>query len=344
MAGYFGNPYYHKTTRRMVTTFGNLFNDLQLIRYNKAGTIELERITVPIVYAPKEKFLLRISQDPELTRSIQVYLPRISFNLEGLAYDSTRKQVSTIRNLTVKGPGQAYGQYMGVPYNFNFSLSVYARNVEDGLQIIEQILPVFRPDFTVSVELDDSMNTVRDVPIILQSVTQDVQFEGAGEEMRVITWNMEFMMKGYLYGPTSDANVILSANTNMLNGGINGISSGGSVDPVKNITVLVMQPSGFGAYKENELVYQDDANSYFTGTATGEILNWDDVNRKVYLANTTGTFTVNSGIVGVTSGAHWNIANYYISNVPFATVNVKPSPNTAFPPQDYGFTTTITEG
>lgn len=347
MSGYFGTHFYHRITRKMVVVFGNLFNDIQMVRYNKAGTTELERITVPIMYGQKEKFLLRITQDPELTRSIQVYLPRLSFVLDGINYDPTRKQQTLIANIKTNTASQSYKQYLGVPYDFNFTLSLYTRNIEDGLQIIEQILPIFRPDFTLSVELDSTMGITKDIPIILNSVDYNINYEGEGADLRLVMWDLNFTVKGYLLGPSTSAAIIKSANTNFYDASTKGMVPGGVFTSLTginrgNVVVLNMQPGGYDVYKENELIYQQ-GNTYVTAKATGDVLEWDNVTRKLYINNVSGTFIVNSDVNGIETGARWNVASYYVSNVPTVTVNVKPNPNTAGPTDDYGFTTTILE-
>lgn len=347
MSGYFGNHFYHRITRKMVVVFGNLFNDIQMVRYNKAGTIELERITVPIMYGQKEKFLLRILQDPNLTRSIQVYLPRLSFTLDGISYDSTRKQQSLISNIKTDTSTQSFKQYIGVPYDFTFTLSLYTRNIEDGLQIIEQILPIFKPDFTVTVELDSQMGIKKDIPIILNSVDYNINYEGEGADLRLVLWDLNFTVKGFFLGPSTSAAIIRSANTNFYDASSKGILPGGVSTTLtginrNNVLVLNMKPGGFDTYKENELIYQQ-GNTYTTAKATGDVLEWDDLNRKLYITNVGGTFIVNTVVNGVETGAAWNVASYYVSNIPTVTVNVQPNPNTALPTDDYGFTTTILE-
>jgi len=134
------NPFYNRTIRKVVVAFGTMFNDIVLVRYNKAGTTEYERTRVPLSYGAKEKYLTRLTSDPTLTKSINVYVPRISFDLVGLSYDSTRKFNTINRNFGVNSDtGVVSGQYAPVPYNFEFDLSIFVRNQEDGTQILEQI-------------------------------------------------------------------------------------------------------------------------------------------------------------------------------------------------------------
>ena len=145
-------PFYNRTIRKMVVAFGTLFNNITMIRYNNDHDVEYERIKVPILYGPKEKFVTRITSDPDLTRSIANHVPRMSFELTGISYDATRKQVTVLKNFgTSSINNQIRTQSVGVPYDFTFTLSLYVRNIEDGTQIVEQILPYFTPDYTLTV-------------------------------------------------------------------------------------------------------------------------------------------------------------------------------------------------
>ena len=132
------NPhFYNRTIRKIVVAFGSMFNDIEVVRFLKDGT-PTERFKVPLSYGAKEKYLTRITSDPTLTKSIATVVPRISFNLEGLSYDPSRKQVTTLKNFG-NGGGTFSSQYVPVPYDFTFSMSLYVRNTEDGTQILEQI-------------------------------------------------------------------------------------------------------------------------------------------------------------------------------------------------------------
>ena len=90
--------FYNRTIRKVVVAFGTLFNDIQLVRYNKAGTVEYEKFKVPLSYGSKEKYITRITSDPNLTKSVNTVVPRISFELTGMTYDASRKMPSLVRN------------------------------------------------------------------------------------------------------------------------------------------------------------------------------------------------------------------------------------------------------
>lgn len=346
-SGIFGNHFYHRITRKMVVAFGSLFNEIQLVRYNKTGTTELERLTVPIVYAQKEKFYNRIKGDPELLKSIQTSLPRISFEIIGLDYDPIRKQNSMIRNtnvLTATNTTQKT-QYVGVPYNYEFSLSIYVRNIEDGWQIVEQILPIFNPDYTLTLDLVSTMGIKSDVPIILNSVSYTVDSESPHDEdtTRIVIFDLEFTVKSTIYGPVTDSKIITKANTNIYD-----MSSGsGKNSRGKEIFVLNLDQNGFGVFKVGELVWQGDSLDF--AYAKAEVVEHDTLNRKLYITdiygskNSFGVFTANSNVTGVSSGASWNIASSYVSNVKLMIGTVVPDPITANVNSDFGFTETIIE-
>ena len=131
--------FYHRTIRKIVVAFGTLFNDIQLIRHTKNMSQSKERFRVPLHYGSKEKYITRLLSDPNLIKSVSVTVPRMSFELISLSYDSSRKQISTLRNFSSNNSSRLNTQFAPVPYNFDFSLSIYVRNTEDGTQILEQI-------------------------------------------------------------------------------------------------------------------------------------------------------------------------------------------------------------
>ena len=230
MSKIFGhNLYYHRSIRKYVTLFGNCFNDITLVRHD-TNMVEKERCKVPISYAPKEKFILRLQGDPTLTKSIATTVPRMSFEMVSMQYDAARKQQSTIRHMTTPAVGIATtsSQYVGVPYNFEFSLSLYVRNIEDGLQIVEQILPFFTPDYTVTATVSQEVNIIKDIPIILKGVTEKIDYEGAyADGTRMITWDLEFTLKGWLFGPVANSKIIMGVSANIANA--NAVVTGGIV-------------------------------------------------------------------------------------------------------------------
>ena len=140
------NPTYNRIIRKLVVGFGNLFNDITLVRYNPDNS-EAERMLIPIAYAAKEDYVLRLQSDYNLEKKVQLTLPRLSFEMTGMTYDASRKQNTNIKNFA-QTPSGIQSQYNPVPYDFDFSLYLYVRNIEDGTQVIEHILPFFTPDYT----------------------------------------------------------------------------------------------------------------------------------------------------------------------------------------------------
>ena len=210
--------FYNRTIRKIVVGFGTLFNDIQLIRYTRDMTTEVERFKVPLSYGAKEKYMTRLATDPDLTKSIATSVPRISFEMVGMTYDSSRKVATTNRNFAVGANNTSLkSQYAPIPYNFDFNLSVYVRNTEDGAQIMEQILPFFTPDFTVTMDFISTMGQKYDMPIILNSVSTSTEYEGDFLSTRLILWDLTFTAKAYIWPPvkTSEMITMSTANTYM---------------------------------------------------------------------------------------------------------------------------------
>jgi len=215
--------FYFSTIRKMVIYFGTIFNDLKITRTNAENDV-VATLKVPLSYAPKDKMLARVDADPEITRQTAIYLPRMSFEMTGLAYDGTRK-LNTVSRQVVKDNSNANklkAQYNPVPYNFDFNLYVYVENAEDGTKIIEQILPFFTPDWTATVNLIPEMNIAMDIPIILNSLSMEDTYDGSFEERRAIIWTLNFTVKGWIYGPIVSKPIIKIANTQFF------VPSGGS--------------------------------------------------------------------------------------------------------------------
>ena len=166
-----GQQFYHETIRKIVISFGTMFNDIQLVRKDNSGAI-IQTMKVPLAYGPREKFLVRLREDADLTKQVAITLPRIGFEIKNLAYDATRKMSRVQRFKKVKGANtkQLDTQYMPVPYNLEFELYIMAKQSDDSLQIVEQILPYFQPDYALTINDMSDMGITRDVPIVLNSI------------------------------------------------------------------------------------------------------------------------------------------------------------------------------
>ena len=204
-----GQQFYHETIRNIVVAFGTLFNDIQLVRKDNSGTIT-QTMKVPLAYGPREKFLVRLREDADLTKQVAITLPRIGFEIQALSYDATRKMSRVQRFKKVKGANtkQLDTQYMPVPYNLSIQLYVMAKQSDDALQIVEQILPFFQPDYTLTINDMADMGIKRDVPIVLNDISYEDNYQGDFETRRALIYTLDFTAKFYLYGPVTSAGVI----------------------------------------------------------------------------------------------------------------------------------------
>jgi len=204
-------PYYHETIRNCIIGFAKIFSDLKIERKKANGTVE-QTILIPIAYAPKEKWIQRIEQDPTLDKQVMVTLPRLSFEMTGISLDATRK-VSRTSSITKNktGVNTTNKVFAPVPYNLDISLYCISKTTEDGLQIVEQILPYFTPDFTMSIQsMKTPLDIVSDVPITLQSVTFTDEYDGAFDTRRFVTWTLSFQLKINLFGYVNPDGKIIS--------------------------------------------------------------------------------------------------------------------------------------
>ena len=204
-----GQQFYHETTRKIVVAFGTLFNDIHLVRKDNSGVIQ-QSMKVPLAYGPRQKYLVRLADDPARSKQTAVTLPRIGFEIAGLSYDPTRKLQRVQKFKKVKGAkaSQLDTQYMPVPYNIDFELYILSKQSDDALQIVEQILPYFQPDYTVTINDNTDMGVKRDVPVILNSIAYEDDYQGDFASRRAIIYTLSFTAKFYLYGPVTSSKVI----------------------------------------------------------------------------------------------------------------------------------------
>jgi hypothetical protein len=211
------NVFYHGIIRKSIVAFGRLFSDIYIDRKqgdSVAGNT-IQRLQIPLAYAPKEKWLVRIEQDPTLENHTYVSLPRMSFEIIGYAYDPLRK-VNRMQQIKCgDGSGSVASMYTPVPYNLDLSLYILTKTQEDGLQIIEQILPTFTPEYTMTINAIPDMNVKLDVPIILNSVAVADEYDGDFQTRRFVTHTLNFQMKINLFGAVIGRNVIDQVNANI---------------------------------------------------------------------------------------------------------------------------------
>jgi len=213
-----GKYFYNESLRRMTIAFGQIFNNIQIKRKDSNNTV-IQTIRVPLAYAPKEKFLVRLDQQPNLNeREMAITLPRMSFEISGIQYDGARKLTRVQKYKTVKtgidGKVLNYN-YTPVPYNISYTLNVFTATAEGGLQIIEQILPFFQPDYTVTVNAIPELNIKRDIPIILNDVNYEDSYSGDFTQRRAVIYTLGFTAKTYLFGPASTQKVIKETQTDL---------------------------------------------------------------------------------------------------------------------------------
>ena len=213
-----GTHFYHEIIRKTIIGFGTLFNNIELRRTDSSGNI-VQTIKVPLAYGPREKFLARIDAEPQLDgrSETQIQLPRISFEMKGITYDPSRK-LSPVNICTTPKSGNTeavYSQYSPVPYNVDFELNILSKNNDDSVQILEQILPYFQPIFNISIKLVSTTQEVKDIPIILNNVSIQDDYEGDFTKRRSLIHTLTFVAKTYLYGPVSTSDVIRTVNVDI---------------------------------------------------------------------------------------------------------------------------------
>jgi hypothetical protein len=280
-------------------------------------------------WGAKEKYITRLTSDPTLTKSIATTLPRISFDMTGMSYDSSRKLPSTMRNFSANNASTIKTQFVSVPYNFDFSLSIYVRNTEDGTQILEQILPFFTPDFSVTVDFVPAMDPKYDMPIILNSVSNEVDYEGEMMTTRMIIWNLEFTAKGHIWPPIKTDKVITTANTNRF------------IQPNSLLEqqVYVDFANGVGRFSDSESIRVTDKDVY------GKVVYFSNANNGILVVQSLNDYLEVGDVVrGDFSGATFTIKTADKTPLLLSTINTRPKPLNAEPDDEFGFSETITDG
>ena len=196
-----GTYSYHEIIKKTVVGFGTLFNNIELRRVTSGKT---EVMKVPLAYGPRQKFLQRLNQVGLNKTTTQITLPRISFEIQGFNYDATRKVSPTQYIRNTQADGKEFKSFMPIPYNLNFELAIMAKNQDDGLQILEQILPVFQPSFNITLNLVPTMDEKKDYPVTLVSIDYEDVYEGDYDTRRTLVYTLQFVAKTYLYGPVQD--------------------------------------------------------------------------------------------------------------------------------------------
>lgn len=322
--------FYHRVTRKMVVAFGTLFNNIRLVRYNKAGTQEIERINVPLQYAQKEKFYQRITQDPELTKEVQITLPRMSFELTSISYDPLRKRNLFAESYSAES-SSTVKSIRTTPYNFEFELNIYVRNTEDGTQIVEQILPYFNPDYNLTLDIIGLSDQKVDIPFILQNISYQVDDVGSGETTRVLIWTLTFTAKGYMFGPIVSRDVIRKVTANTYN----------SIYEFDNRRSMVMANTGSGTYKIGELIY--DGSSLSAANATAFVDSWTPDTFTLVVSDVNGLLKTGRTLIGAVSNAAFVIDSFSTIDSQLSKIVITPDPVTANANTAFGFDELVQE-
>jgi hypothetical protein len=294
-------------------------------------------MTVPLVYGGKEDYALRLGSLPDLPAAVDLNLPTIAFSLMGLEYDPQRKLQSQLQNfMKTTNNTSVNHMYNGVPYNLKFEVSFVVRNIEEGTQIVEQILPWFNPDYTLTMDFVDTMNVVKNVPIILDNVSWVNDYEGtAKDKLRNITWTLNFTMQTYFYGPVYTGGLIKQATANTF------YYSEGAGDTISYMD-LTLANTGLLTYKPGETVYQ--GHNLPLANAVGVVANFRTSNSTAILSisNVQGKFTPGINVHGALTNASWNVVAVP-ADVKLVSIKEVVTPPSANIGDDFGFTTTITE-
>ena len=208
---------YNKVIRKCVIAFGTIFNNIEVRRENSDGST-YSKMKVPLAYGPKQKFLARLEQQPELNKKVAITLPRIAFELTGISYDATRKLSPVTLELKPDGNNAVRKMYTPVPYNLEFSLSILSKTNDEALEITEQIMPFFQPSYNVTVNIVEALKEYRDVPIVMNTINYTDDYEGDFTQRKLTTVDMSFTMKTYVFGPSQTGSPIKKAKVDYKTG------------------------------------------------------------------------------------------------------------------------------
>lgn len=210
--------FYWGTIRKSIVAFGNLFNNIHIDRRNANGEV-IQTLKVPLSYAPRQKFLARISAEPNLPEEkFQTIVPRMGFEMIGVQYDPNRRVSLVQQNRAVNNTTTTLNtQYAPSPYNIDINLYTYTKNQDDGLQIVEQILPYFNPDFNLSINAIPALNIKNDLPILLNSISYEDDYEGDFRNRRAVIWTLNFTLKLNFFGPINKQGIIRTSIASTFN-------------------------------------------------------------------------------------------------------------------------------
>ena len=281
--------FYHEIIRKTVIAFGTLFNKIQIRKTDDSGNI-VSVIEVPLAYGPTQKFLARLEQSPDLNKPFQMNLPRMSFEISGINYDSRRKTTVTQTFLShnVSDKSDIRKAYMPVPYDIDFELSIMTKQNDDMLQVIEQILPYFQPSYNLTVDLIESIGEKRDIPIILNNITMQDDYEGDFSTRRALIYTLRFTAKTYLFGPVSTDNATSDIIKKVSIGFVSGEST---KSPTRELTYTV-EPQATKNYTGT--VVTNISNDVEVSDTTIEVNSASSISSKSYITINNETLYVKS--------------------------------------------------
>lgn len=283
--------FYHEIIRKTVIAFGTLFNKIQIRKTDDSGNV-VSVIEVPLAYGPTQKFLARLEQSPDLNKPFQMNLPRMSFEISGINYDSRRKTTATQTFLShsISDKSDIRKAYMPVPYDIDFELSIMTKQNDDMLQVIEQILPYFQPSYNLSVDLIESIGEKRDIPIILNSINMQDDYEGDFSTRRALIYTLRFTAKTYLFGPVSTDNATSDIIKKVSIGFVSGESN---KSPTRELTYTV-EPQATKNYTGT--IVTNISNDVEVSDTTIEVNSASDISSKSYITINNETLYVKSKV------------------------------------------------
>mgnify|MGYP001544283580 CR=1 FL=1 len=283
--------FYHEIIRKTVIAFGTLFNKIQIRKTDDSGNV-VSVIEVPLAYGPTQKFLARLEQSPDLNKPFQMNLPRMSFEISGINYDSRRKTTvtQTFLSHSISDKSDIRKAYMPVPYDIDFELSIMTKQNDDMLQVIEQILPYFQPSYNLTVDLIESIGEKRDIPIILNSINMQDDYEGDFSTRRALIYTLRFTAKTYLFGPVSTDNATSDIIKKVSIGFVSGESN---KSPTRELTYTV-EPQATKNYTGT--VVTNISNDVEVSDTTIEVNSASDISSKSYITINNETLYVKSKV------------------------------------------------
>jgi len=282
--------FYHATVRKIVSVFGTVFNNISVVRRDQTGkVINIQR--VPLAYGPKQKFLARIDEQPDLNApKIAIKLPRMSFEIVTMVYDASTK-INRNNLISTNNPADSMSKLsvrQFAPYRMGIELSIMAKNQDDALQVIEQILPYFQPEYTVTMKDVEGMDILNDIPIVLTNVVMNEDYEGDFMTRRAIIYTLTFELRVRFYGPTQTTGVIKQVIADIINNETN--------QPIERITATV-DPLTATQTQAHRIL---NAISFFTNTTSFNL----------HMNAGTGIYAANESVVGTTSGTSASVVSF----------------------------------